>query len=72
MELLLQGVPLLALRDGEHLLVPDVNSWWLVPAWLLIMAVCWLVLSQLGKVEIADKCSLWKDKNSEMDGGPEF
>jgi hypothetical protein len=71
MKLFFQSALLMAHRDGEHLLAPDVNSWWLIPAWLLIMAACWLVLSRLGKVERADKCSLWKDENSEMDSGPD-
>jgi hypothetical protein len=68
MQLFLQSVLLLAGRDGEHLLAPSFNSWWLVAAWLLIMALCWLVLSVMKK---GARRSLWKDENSEMDSGPD-
>jgi hypothetical protein len=39
------------------------SFWWVVFATLVIMALCWFILSVMNK----GKASLWKDDDSEMD-----
>src|SRR5262245_38488844 len=74
MKLLFQSALLLA-EDGEGNAnryglgpSPDVSDgvsfWWVIIAALVIVALCWFVLSVMNK---GKKTSLWKDEGSEMD-----
>ena len=63
MGLLFRSVLLLAQDDeADH-----ASFWCVIVAALVIMALCWLLLSVM---EQGDKGSLWKDKNSEMNSAP--